>query len=205
MATGNELILGFLYENSGDLLQAMGIQMLCLESPDSLEIGFNLPEHLSGKNDDEVNDWITENIVFFNTPDFRVWDDLPILKEINEALVKAHYEACLEMGWILKKVGKYPEYPVYETPKGLREFSPFNLEVHFDHSEMGEKPEHAVIGVSVSGRYFPTFVDWENKHGTIYNIICDPNQLIWQVAKKHICAVLPCFKNAQWIIKEKFY
>ena len=214
MAYGSELIFGYPFKESEPLLEGLGIKALCLVSPDDLEIGNGLPHVLKGKPDAEVDQWINENITFLRPQDGfdKSWEALDSdgsVNDANDALVDAHYNACLEMGWKpkgkKKKNTMIGEYPIFETPLGLREFSPFSLEVHYDPGEMGEGPEQAILGVAVSGRYFPTFIDWEDSSGTIWNLVCDHTQPMWVIAKKHICTALPWMKDAKWVVKEKHY
>ena len=49
-----------------------------------------------------------------------------------------------------------------------REMVPFELEC-FAESEFDEQPddETAAVGVAISGRYFPTFADYKDAHGTL--------------------------------------
>ena len=93
------------------------------------------------------------------------------LETIDEKFRAIHHQCCLDMGWTpLKKKKprfKNDDYPIYETSKGPREFAPFRLELFYDPGEMGEDPEHAILGVALSGRYFPTFLDWKDPHGGV--------------------------------------
>jgi hypothetical protein len=70
---------------------------------------------------------------------------------------------------------------------------------------MGEEAEDAVIGVAISGRYVPTFADWESPHGTMAMIFDKELQRVQEIAKKHIVGVLPCLAKAPWIVLEKHY
>lgn len=145
---------------------------------------------------------------------FEKWGDIPksfIKFEESvcaiDLLHEAHKKACAEMGF--KFIGRWktnPDYDVYVTPLGDRITAPFRLEKHLDESEMCETEKEAVIGISVSGRYFPTFLDWRDPHGTLYNIVFDDEmKKDMAIARKHIVEALPIMEKAVWIVKQKHY
>src|SRR5581483_4453491 len=88
----------------------------------------------------------------------------PVLDAFEPQLRQAHHAALLELGFT-PPADINESYPRYETPAGEREFMPFRLEMFYDPGEMGDSAEDAVIGVAISGRYFPTFADWKDAHG----------------------------------------
>jgi len=89
------------------------------------------------------------------------------------------------------------------TDKGQREFSFFNL--YWDKN-YDEPLEYSVIGISVSGRYNPTFVDYENEQGTLYPVILDAKtKKLMNLAKIYISENIPIFKKALWCVKEMMY
>lgn len=115
----------------------------------------------------------------------------------------AHQSCCLHMKWDhLRTKGTYQ---VYETPLGVREFSTFDFELFYDVDEMGDTLDTAVFGVAVSGRYFPTFVDWKHEHGTLDPIVFDPKSNEWDIARKMLVKAIPLLKKAQWIVKMCHY
>lgn len=56
-------------------------------------------------------------------------------------------------------------YLLVTTPAGPREFAPFVFEYAYDPDEVGDRPEDLTVGVALTGRYFPVFVDWQYSHG----------------------------------------
>lgn len=89
------------------------------------------------------------------------------------------------------------------TDKGQRNFRFFKLYWDKDYDE---DLENSVIGISVSGRYTPTFVDYENKQGTLYPIIFDAKtKKLMNLAKIYISENIPIFKKALWCVKEMRY
>ncbi len=127
----------------------------------------------------------------FSLPIQRAW--LPALKEAGFKLVKTP-ASLTERIW------------THLTPIGERAFWPWSLELHFDPHEMGETQDEAVVGVGITGRYYPCFADWKDAHGTLSPIVFDDGlEHMKAIAKKHIAAACPLFNQAHWIVKEKHY
>ena len=182
MATGNELVLGFLYNDIPEQFKKV---------IDEAHRKANLPD-LDVDEEDDGEEFI----------DFHEAID-QMVAEMNQQLIDVHHQACLRMGWTFQK--KQNNYVFFNTPEGLREFATFCFEWFCDESEMGEQLTDGVFGIAVSSRYFPTFIDWESPCGTIGNIVCDPTQEMWVIAKEEIVKVFPFMQNAKWIVKERFY
>lgn len=183
MAYGNEVILGFGFPDFGSVLRR--------------EFRITLPSPQSNDWEEQVRYWDCINC------DPEEEHDPAILK-LQEKLEAAHTKACLAMGFTLAaKQGS--SYPAYVTPLGLREMSPWRLASFYDPIELGDNPTTALFGVAISGRYFPTFLDWRDPHGTMTSICCDPKQKDWQIARKQIMAVLPWMKEAKFYVKELHY
>lgn len=126
----------------------------------------------------------------------------------DELLARVHREALEAKGFTFskdRKIGRYT-WSIYRTSLGPREFNPFSLALHLDRDEMGEGPTSAVIGVSITGRYHPTFADWRNPHRTLYPIIFNDELTADMVgAKRYITYAVPWLEHGVWIVKEKFY
>ena len=129
-------------------------------------------------------------------------DDNPF--EYREELRRAHRKACADMGFKFLKTDK-ENYDIYETPLGKRTMKPFVLECHYDPSNE-ETEEEAIIGISVSHRYFPIFVDWKDDNGSIYMAVFDEEtNNILEIAINRILEELPWMSKAVWIVKQKHY
>jgi hypothetical protein len=125
--------------------------------------------------------------------------------KVNLKLREIHLRCLKDMGFKVNKNSKN-RYVNVETPLGEREFVPFDIELFLDPHEMGEDINCAVFGVSISGRYFPTFADWRSKHGTIYPLSFNEEvKKCMEIASKHIMEEFPIFKKANWIVKEIWY
>jgi hypothetical protein len=125
-------------------------------------------------------------------------------RRINKLLLEAHSECVGTLGE-LKGVDQ-ERYSIVETALGQRSFSPFKIELHYDPSEMGEEPEHTTFGVALSGRYFPTFLDWKDPSGALWPVRFDAelNGLI-AVARTAIEKRIPIFSTAHIAVIEKHY
>ena len=194
MAYGNELILGFPFAQ-WDKLTDVKLPNYVIQPASRLALPWEPeegedPEELDPSGDDSTG---------------SVRDAFePVLGEFDAALRKAHHAALLELGFTPKKGKKKNDnrldYPIFNTPEGEREFSPFDLELFYDPGEMGDNAEDAVIGVAISGRYFPTFADWKDAHGCVPMIFDAEMQRIMEIAKRHITGVLPCLQEAPWMV-----
>lgn len=101
------------------------------------------------------------------------------------------------------------DYVLCDTPMGERQFSKFALNFHMDSNDMDESVEEAILGVRLSSRYSPTFLDWKND-GTLHPVVFDKELLAdLELAKKHLMPILRSlsseFEDACIIVKEMFY
>jgi hypothetical protein len=134
------------------------------------------------------------------TPENIIW-------ATNVLLKKAWRDAIDEIGLEFVRAADNPRFFIVNTPSGIREMVPWDLELYYDPDEMGEEPEHAIFGISLISRYFPTFLDWASEHGGSGDIITLDSQTLIniQIARKHIEKVLPSFAKAEVHIKELHY
>lgn len=131
----------------------------------------------------------------------------PLIFQNTRPLLKAAWKLSMEeMEFVFKK-GKDGGYEIWTTPLGDREFTGgFYLEACYDPDEMGDRPEDATIGVHISGRYFPTFADWEDTCGTISPMIFSGGlEKAMAIAKKNIEKAVPQMTGAHWIVKQIHY
>lgn len=173
MAHGIELILGFCYSDSPELLKK-AVEELKLDLDTSRE-----------------------------SHEYLMPDEAKAM--VNQKLKEIHLLCLKELGF---KVNKNPKsrYVNVETPLGEREFASFTIELLLDPHEMGEDINCAVFGVSISGRYFPTFADWKSPHGTLYPLSFNEDiKKCMEISAKHISEEFPIFKEANWIVKEIWY
>lgn len=202
MAFGIEIVLGFKYPQWNIIENGLGFKM-----PRPIEgdpHGFDLFE--KGYFDDFSElDALKE---YWEHDDLDL--DLngilePIFDRHAPQLAQAWHAACLEMGWKFLNQESQNSY-LYETPLGQRELIPFCFELFYDRSEFEDTPEQAILGIALSGRYFPTFLDWDDRHGGLYNYSIGPKlPKEMEIAIKHINKAFPFFEQADWIIKEQHY
>lgn len=113
-----------------------------------------------------------------------------------------------------EKFGSYKllenDHILCNTPKGEREFSKFALEFHMDPNNMDESVKQAILGVGLSSRYRPRFLDWKSSRGMLWPVVFDKELLAdIELAKKHLMPILrslsPEFEDACIIVKEMHY
>lgn len=118
-------------------------------------------------------------------------------------LTKAH-EECLRTFFGKVSTASYGIGCV--TPSGVRSFSPFSLQLYFDPDEMGDEPENAVLGVGLSGRYFPSYLDWRSEHGCIEHVVMDEQTMdMIEKAKEEITKAFPPAKDFEVMYVECHY
>jgi hypothetical protein len=157
------------------------------------------------KDDKVVKKFLKKKPPFGRSDDYEYINQWEIkLAKTVESKVKAIHKQCLLfMNFDITK--ESDDYIFAETPEGEREFSHMRLEVHFDPYEMRERPEDALIGISISSRYFPVFADWRDPSGGMWNIQVSPETEEMQVARQCIVDGLPEFSTARYYVKEKHY
>lgn len=99
-----------------------------------------------------------------------------LLSAQTNALVKSNIAKNL------RKSTKYPwnegAYIEGDTSKGTRTFAPLGIEIIGDENEIGDEyPRDFLVGIAISGRYIPTYLDWRDPNGTINNISLEDMQL----------------------------
>lgn len=199
MAYGNEIVLGFLYEKWPIVEEGLGFSMPRPRPGD--QYGFD--EYEAGYFDE------MSEIQALST----YWDGLSVPVEdvvaaahdsCKTQLVKSWRDACTGMGWQVKRSDK--RYYKVSTSDGPRRMAAWGLKFYYDTSNLADTPELGVIGIGISSRYYPTFLDWENPHGTIYNQVVGPRMpQEMTIARACIVENLPCFDKADFIVREVHY
>lgn len=124
--------------------------------------------------------------------------DLDDTAKINKLLKLAWQDALRSANMVLQSdISK--QHARVLTPAGIRDMIPFCLELLHDDGDH----ENAILGVAVSGRYFPTFIDYQDKHGTLINVPL--NLDLMAIAKESIITHIPEFKSAEWFVVQIFY
>jgi len=199
MAYGMELILGFIQPKWQIAEEGLGLQIR-RPIPSDPDFGKFQASYRIGVSEEEQ---LSEFWLWCEVDDY---DDLLVpnkrLTQINEALLKVHALCCQDMGFTFENTAKN----LWDTPLGVRELYPFSLEFQFDPSEAEDFPYNAILGVSISGRYRPTFLDWREPHGTLHNQVVGPNPVPeMEFARKRLIQVFPVFEQADWIMRERHY
>lgn len=180
MAYGNELWLGFLYPE----YQAVAPQEAArVEWPLSTD----------GSEDGILEDW----------PDvFELYADT-----LKAPLLDAWKNSAADMGWPKPKPAGRGTLAAGYWKIGAVEFIPFALDMLFG-TEMEFAFPDVPVGVALSSRYFPTFIDHRSRHGTLPNplVLGDPHtDTMIAVAKKRIVEAVPWFAAAKIMLVERHY
>jgi len=121
------------------------------------------------------------------------------------ALRKAWEGAVKEMGWSFEGKGK-PGRKAHSTVRGEYpavdgvEHSPFDLDAPGLHNEGGFELDTLPVGVPLSSRYYPCFLDHEDSSGGLPNPLDLTDATLTtrvRVAKRHITAALPWMELAR--------
>ena len=177
MAYGNEVVLGWGLADFPKVGEALGIKLPKSADPDEWEA------------------------------DEKTGDIVEIPEKHYKRLAKAHRAALAGAGFTVQRIDdQYGRYLLTDTPLGTRCFRPFMFELFYDISEMDDTPETSTFGVGLSARYFPTFLDWKDEHGTLYPVRFDTEMdALIRVARHHIEAEFPIFSTATIAVVERHY
>jgi len=130
-------------------------------------------------------------------------NDLFTNQNITSQLENAFLRSIKKYGLIFKN--KSDHYYIINTPKGDRELTGFNFSLEYDPDEMGDDENTITFGIHMSGRYFPTYVDWIDEHGTLYYIDLEDALNMIKIAKKELIKEFPYVINAKVHLKEIWY
>ena len=117
-------------------------------------------------------------------------------------LRRAFDAACAEMGWKIVSVTKSGDIELEIAPGKQWEFAPFDFDREWD-TEAGFELPDLTIGVALSSRYFPRFLDYDDPHGALPNPLnLDDKELgrMVGIAKKHIIAEEPWLADASIMV-----
>lgn len=143
---------------------------------------------------------------------YKDWDknfldiDINSFNQYKNILKDAWLEAINEKGWSIESVRNNNFY-MLDTEYGKREATPFQLILQYDRWEVGDAPEEVTLGINLSSRYFPCFLDMDDPHGAlgsvvdIFNFVDDIN-----IAKSKIIKHIPQFSDgAKPMLRDIFY
>jgi hypothetical protein len=170
VATGIEVWFGYTYEEYD--------RKAPIDAP-------RLPEGTTAGNaKEEGNSWYDR---------FQEYADIAA---VRNPLETAWVGACMELGWkVGKKKGRY--WPV-TTPAGRSEFVPFSLHAQYGGEMEFDFPD-LPVGVALSGRYYPRFLDYKTDG-------CLPNPLVlWTPEMERMIEVarVEILKYAAWLMDGK--
>lgn len=129
----------------------------------------------------------------------------------RDTLMQAQIDALKESGICIGSAQRVSSsggirYFKCQTPRGEREFSGWSVEIQGDDDEMGyEYPKDFLVGISISARYYPSYLDWEDEHGTLSVVCLDDIKSLVDIAKKHLAKIDPNFINSHIFIMDFHY
>jgi hypothetical protein len=96
---------------------------------------------------------------------------------------------------------------IFRGDKGLHEINPWGLFLSHDPDECGDTDEEMVFGISLTSRYFPTFLDWKDQHGgSGCLVLFNPDTIrAIEYARSVISEVIPEITEATPLVKSFWY
>ena len=143
---------------------------------------------------------------FLNDPDNGIEIGDKNLPELSEKTKESWLNAIAKKGWpvSLRTIGS--GYYIIDSEFGKRESSPWSFDIQFDPHEVGDRPEDATMGINLSSRYFPTFLDMHNMHGTLGSIIdFEALHKDIEIAKEEIIKLIPEMADAKIVTRDIWY
>lgn len=136
------------------------------------------------------------------------WSPADDWDRVENKLHQAWLDSIDELGWkILGHVNRWgDDIPLLDTPYGQRETSGWNLVVQYDPDEVGDTIEQLSIGVNLTSRYFPIYLDMSDPHGTIPLVFNTLMEGRIEVAKRNIKKHVPSIgSDAVLFVRDIFY
>lgn len=123
---------------------------------------------------------------------------------VNNRLADIHLDLC-QKRWSGARVGKDADYgfrsTLIDTPEGKREMSCFDL------APFGYEDEpYELVGIGMTARYYPTWIDWRDPHGGSGSFRLDAEAMeMIEEARAAIAEVIPEIKDAPCTAAPNFY
>lgn len=199
MAYGNEVVLGFVgIQAVTAALASLGVYRF-LVSPDGDPVEDPVYELGDLDDPDSEDNWIEYGL------DDKIQEALQTTP-IAQAVKACHTQALEDAGFQTQGNSGRLWYVKAVTPLGPREFSPWGIELFYDPGEMGHTAKDIVLGVALSGRYVPTFLDWKDAHGTLEPVRFNSElNDMTAIARKRLEEAWPYLAQADLMVVSKHY
>jgi hypothetical protein len=125
------------------------------------------------------------------------------LSQLNTKLDSAFRLCLANAGFSV--VSDTDRYIKVSTPKGQREMTGFSFEISYDPHEVGDDDDTVTFGIHMSGRYFPTYVDWRDSSGGLWEVNLRDAMDMINFAQGTISSEFPVFLTAGVHLKDIFY
>lgn len=155
----------------------------------------------------DIDDNVLDTAAISSLSDIYDFLDDAVMQDINRRLEAAYFAAACRAGWTWAGFGKgsYDKHHHFDTPGGLRRVAPFRIEYQYDPDEAGDDESMASLGVALSGRYVPTFLDIESPHGALYGVDLMDALEKSKVAIEEIVREVPELADMRLLLREIFY
>lgn len=197
MATGNELFIGFHgLRDVTTALATLGVTEVEFEGLDANDEDGLVTAQLADLADPDA----TDNWLNWDLQDL-ILDKLDCSKT-GTAVAMSYRKALEAAGFtVLPHTRADISYISAETPLGTRKFYAWSITLYRDLDT-----REIFLGISLSGRYKPTFCDWKNENGTLNPIIFnDELRGMVEIAEGLLTAAWPHLKNASLMVLSKEY
>lgn len=197
MATGNELFIGFHgLRDVTAALATLGVTEIEFEGLDENDEEGLITARLADLADPDA----TDNWLNWDLQDF-IQDHVSYSKT-STAVAMSYRKALEAAGFtVLPSRGSEDRHVLANTPQGKREFWAWAIELYRDLDT-----REIFLGISLSGRYNPTFCDWKNENGTLNPIIFnDELRGMVEIAERLLTAAWPHLENASLMVLSKEY
>lgn len=124
---------------------------------------------------------------------------------LSDQLARSYDRSLAKAGWTYEVDSDSYDYRLVQSPWGPRRSGVWDLILQFDTLEIGDQIDDISLGITLSSRYFPAFVDMKNQHGTLGNTISLEGNSLIGIATDEIKKELPYFANATLYVREIFY
>lgn len=188
----NELFIGFRgLRDVTEALATLGIIEVEFESLKDNDEEGSITARLANLADEESEDnWIRWDL-------FDLVQDQVSWSKVSTAVARTYRKALEAAGFEILPV-ESPDmiFVPAETPLGYREFSAWKIELFQD-----PETEDLFLGISLSGRYNPTFCDWKNEHGGLNPIVFnDELRGMVEIAEGLLTTAWPHLENANLMV-----
>ncbi len=166
--------------------------------------GFEILLAVRGKNAEKMLNEIGISANFGNENDEDYFDNLNDLIDkidnniVNEQLLEVFKAALTEKFGNDTKFYDVNWYSIeVETLTFKKVFAFWSLDFRYEH-DLDSEP---ILGIKLTNSFLPTFLDWDSNGNDYFIELNDEAMSMVALARKHLEAVNPCFKDLALIVR----